>query len=147
MGGHLLQRRGLRLRDRPWDVIGAVALGGAIGAAARYGIGHAWPAGAGSFPWATFTINIAGCALIGALMVLATELGPAHRLVRPFAGTGLLGGFTTFSAYAVEIEILVDVGAARTALLYLIATPVAAVAAVWLTTALTRGALRRRRVR
>lgn len=143
MGVHLLQRRGLRLRDRPWDVIGAVALGGAVGATARYGIGHAWSTGVGAFPWTTFTVNIAGCALIGVLMVLAADIWPGHRLVRPFAGTGLLGGFTTFSAYAVETERLVSVGATRTALLYLIATPVAAVAAVWLTSVLTRGALRK----
>lgn len=77
-------------------------------------------------------------------MVLVAEVLSAHRLVRPFAGTGLLGGFTTFSAYTVEIEHLVMVGAARTALLYLAATPVAAVAAVWLSTVLTRGALRKR---
>lgn len=121
-----------------------VALGGAIGAVARFGIGAGWPAGAGSFPWATFTINIAGCALIGVLMVLIAEVLPARRLLRPFAGTGVLGGFTTFSSYAVEVERLVATGAARTALVYLVATPVAAVAAVSLTAVLTRGALRKR---
>jgi CrcB protein len=130
-----------------WDVIGAVALGGAIGAAARYGVGLAWPTPAGAFPWATFTINIVGCALIGVLMVLITEVWTAHRLVRPFAGTGILGGFTTFSTYAVDIHGLANAGAARTAMLYLVTTPVAALAAVWISTAVTRGAVRSGAVR
>jgi fluoride exporter len=137
-----IRRRGLRPGGRPWDVIGVVALGGAIGALARYGMGVTLPARVDSFPWETLLVNTVGCALIGVLMVLATEVWPARRLLRPFAGAGLLGGFTTFSAYALEIERLVAVGETGTALLYLAVTPVAAVAAVWLTAALTRGALR-----
>ncbi|MEJ3750365.1 fluoride efflux transporter CrcB [Actinomycetes bacterium KLBMP 9797] len=130
------------LRGLPWDVIGVVAAGGAIGAAARYGIGVAWPTPPGTFPWATFTVNIIGCALIGVLMVLI-EVASAHRLVRPFAGTGILGGFTTFSTYAVDIERLVSMSAARLGLLYMVATPLAALAAVWIAAVLTRGAVRR----
>lgn len=123
-----------------------VALGGAIGASARYGIGVAWPTPAGGFPWATFVINVGGCALIGILMVLI-EVTTAHRLVRPFAGTGILGGFTTFSTYAVDIERLVSTGAARTGLLYLVATPAAALVAVWAAAILTQAAIRKRAAR
>jgi fluoride exporter len=131
------------LLGQPWDAVAAVALGGALGALARYGINLAWPTPPGTFPWATFLINVVGCALMGALMVLAVELFSAHRLVRPFAGTGILGGFTTFSTYAVDIDRLVATGAARTGLLYLLLTPVAALAAVWLAAVATRGAVRR----
>ncbi|HEX2314606.1 MAG TPA: fluoride efflux transporter CrcB [Thermomonospora sp.] len=119
-------------------VIAVVAAGGGLGAAARYGASLLWPTDPGAFPATTLAVNVVGCALIGVLMVLVTEKGTAHRLVRPFLGTGVLGGFTTFSAYAADIRHLMDDGHARTALVYLAATVVAALAAVWCATALTR---------
>ncbi|WP_181383620.1 CrcB family protein [Streptomyces sp. NWU339] len=71
-------------------------------------------------------------------MVLITYVWTAHRLVRPFFGTEVLGGFTTFSTYAVDIQKLVDRGHPRTGLEYLAATMCAAVAAVWLAATATR---------
>lgn len=139
--------RSPRRRDlirAPWDVLAVIAAGGAIGALARYGIGLAWPTPVGAFPAATLSINVLGCAAIGVLMVLITEIWTAHRLVRPFLGTGVLGGFTTFSTYAVDTEHLVRVDAARTGLLYLLVTPVAALAAVWIAAVITRRVARRR---
>ncbi|MFF5302258.1 fluoride efflux transporter CrcB [Streptomyces sp. NPDC013161] len=112
-------------------VVGVVALGGAIGAVARYATSLWWPAESGGFPWTTFGINVVGCAVIGVFMVVITDVWAAHRLVRPFFGTGVLGGFTTFSTYAVDIQKLVDAGHPRTALAYLAATLLAALAAVW----------------
>ncbi|MFV0128763.1 FluC/FEX family fluoride channel [Streptomyces sp. HMX112] len=113
-------------------VVGAVAAGGALGAAARYGVALLWPAAPGAFPWATLWTNVAGCAVIGAFMVLITEAGAAaHRLVRPFFGPGVLGGFTTFSTYAVDVERLVERHETATGLAYLVATPAAALTAVW----------------
>jgi fluoride exporter len=128
---------------RQWDVLAVISAGGVLGALARYGIGVAWPTPVGAFPKATLTINVVGCAAMGVLMVLITEVWAAHRLVRPFLGTGVLGGFTTFSTYAVDTQRLISVGAARTALLYLAITPVAAVVAVWIATVITRQAARR----
>lgn len=125
-------------------VLAVVALGGGVGAAARYAASLWWPTPAGGFPWTTFWVNVSGCAVIGAFMVVVTELRAAHRLVRPFFGTGVLGGFTTFSAYAVDIRRLIDAGHARTGLAYLAATPLAALTAVWLASWATRRALRRR---
>lgn len=136
-------RRRRDLLGQPWDVLAVIAAGGAIGALARYGIGVAWPTPVGAFPGATLTINVLGCAAIGVLMVLITEVWVAHRLVRPFVGTGVLGGFTTFSTYAVDVERLVRVNAARTGLLYMVATPVAALAAVWIAAVITRRVARR----
>ncbi|MFJ9849805.1 fluoride efflux transporter CrcB [Streptomyces sp. NPDC101150] len=121
-----------------WPVIGAVAAGGAIGAVARYGASLLWPTAPGTFPWTTLTVNVIGCALMGVLMVLITELWSPHRLVRPFLGTGILGGFTTFSTYAVDIARLVDARRAALGLAYLAATLFAAMAAVWGAAALTR---------
>lgn len=123
-------------------VVVAVALGGALGATARYAFALWWPAQQGGFPWATFWTNVVGCAVIGVFMVVITEVPSAHRLVRPFFGTGVLGGFTTFSTYAVDIQRLIDHGHPRTALAYLAATLTAALAAVWLAAAATRRALK-----
>ena len=63
-----------------------------------------------------------GSLLIGILMVLVVEVWEAHPLVRPFLGVGIFGGFTTFSTYVVDVQRLVDAGAAGTALAYLAAT-------------------------
>ncbi|GAA5205820.1 fluoride efflux transporter CrcB [Streptomyces thinghirensis] len=121
-------------------VVVAVSLGGGTGAAARYAASLWWPTQTGGFPWTTFWVNVAGCALIGVLMVVVTEVRDAHRLVRPFLGTGVLGGFTTFSTYAVDLRQLFAADQVRTGLLYLAATPLAALAAVWLATWATRRA-------
>jgi CrcB protein len=118
-----------------------VALGGAIGATARYGAVLLWPVQTGGFPWATFWVNVVGCAVIGAFMVVITDVWAAHRLVRPFFGTGVLGGFTTFSTYAVDIQKLLDAGHPGTGLAYLAATLFAALAAVWLAVTAARRAL------
>ncbi|MFG2871828.1 CrcB family protein [Streptomyces sp. NPDC048338] len=125
--------------------VGVVAAGGALGAAARYGAALVWPTPAGAFPWTTFGVNILGCAAIGALVVLVTETGTApHPLVRPFLGTGILGGFTTFSTYALDTQRLLGAGDTARGLAYMGATVAAALAAVWAATAATRGLLARR---
>ncbi|MCF1593557.1 fluoride efflux transporter CrcB [Streptomyces muensis] len=123
-------------------VVAVVALGGAIGATARYAASLWWPSGPGGFPWATFWINVVGCAVIGVFMVVITEVWAAHRLVRPFFGTGVLGGFTTFSTYAVDIQKQLDSGHPRVGLAYLAATLVAALTAVWLAATATRRVLK-----
>ncbi|MFF0551960.1 fluoride efflux transporter FluC [Streptomyces sp. NPDC004311] len=121
-------------------VLAAVAAGGALGASARYGVSLLWPAAPGAFPWATLGINASGCALIGVLMVLIGEGGRTspHPLLRPFAGVGVLGGFTTFSTYALDFSRLLDEGEAALALGYGALTVVAALGAVWLAAAVTR---------
>jgi CrcB protein len=119
-------------------ILGAIAAGGAVGATARYLVGLGWPTPAGGFPVSTLVINVVGCGLIGVLMVLVTDVFTRQRLVRPFLGTGVLGGFTTFSTYAVDIQRLVTGRHAGTALLYLVATIVGALLAVWATVSVTR---------
>ncbi|MFF0200360.1 fluoride efflux transporter CrcB [Streptomyces sp. NPDC005017] len=122
-------------------VVAAVAVGGAIGATARYAASLLWPAHSGGFPWTTFWVNVCGCAVIGVFMVLVTEARTVHRLVRPLFGTGVLGGFTTFSTYAVDIQQLLDHGRPGTALAYLGATLLAALTAVWLAVTAARRVL------
>ncbi|QKZ23514.1 fluoride efflux transporter FluC [Streptomyces chartreusis] len=123
-------------------VVAVVAAGGALGATARYALALWWPLQPGGFPWATFWTNVVGCAVIGVFMVIITDVWAAHRLVRPFFGTGVLGGFTTFSTYAVDIQRLVDDGHPRVGLAYLAATLAAALTAVWLASAATRRVLK-----
>jgi fluoride exporter len=126
----------------PWPVLGAISAGGVLGALARYGLAISWPHQSGQFPWATFVTNVTGCFLIGILMVLITEVWSAHRLLRPFLGVGVLGGFTTFSTYTGDVQQMVALGAARPALLYLAGTLIAALTAVYAGLALTRLAAR-----
>lgn len=111
-------------------VVVAVAAGGAIGSAARYALALAWPTPVAGFPWATLLTNLIGCALLGALMqVIAARIAP-HRLLRPFLGTGVLGGFTTFSTYAVESRSLLAAGRPGLAGAYVLGTLAGALAAV-----------------
>jgi CrcB protein len=112
-------------------VLAVVAAGGALGAVARYGLELLWPHPAGAFPWVTLLINVTGCAALGAIMELLADLTAPHRLARPFLGTGLLGGFTTFSAYAVETRQLLAAGRPAVAAAYVVGTLVAALAGVW----------------
>ncbi|MGK5632541.1 fluoride efflux transporter FluC, partial [Streptomyces sp. URMC 123] len=94
-------------------------------------------------PWSTFGVNLLGCALIGVLMVLVAEREGAHPLLRPFLGTGVLGGFTTFSTYAVEVVELLEDGRTATAAGYALGTVLGALAAVTAGAVATRAAVRR----
>nr|WBO76174.1 fluoride efflux transporter CrcB [Streptomyces sp. SBE_14.2] len=133
-----------RLLRGQGPVVAVVALGGALGATARYALTLWWPLEPGGFPWATFWTNVVGCAVIGAFMVLITDVWAAHRLVRPLFGTGVLGGFTTFSTYAVDTRRLLAGGHPGTAFAYLFATLLAALTAVWLGATTTRRLVRGR---
>lgn len=130
------QRR--ELHHAHWSVLSAIALGGVIGSVARYGVGRAFPHHGASFPWGTFAVNVTGCFLIGVLMTVLTELIKPHRLARPFLGVGVLGGYTTFSTYAIDTQQLLTAKAPVTALLYFAGTVTAALAAVWLAVSTTR---------
>lgn len=130
-------------------VLAVIAAGGALGAVARHAVSLWLPArGAAGFPWGIFLVNLLGCALIGVLMVLVSEGGRDARtnpLLRPFLGVGVLGGFTTFSAYAADTVRLLEEGprAAVAALAYLFGTPLGALCAVWAAAAGTRRLLGR----
>ena len=110
-------------------ILGVVALGGVIGSLGRYGLAEAIPHAPGHFPWATFITNVLGCFAIGVLLARITPR--SHPLLRPFLGTGILGGFTTFSTFAVDTEKLLH-GHVVVALVYYFGTVVAALAAAML---------------
>jgi CrcB protein len=83
-------------------------------------------------------INASGCLLIGVLMVVLLELISPHRLLRPFLGVGVLGGYTTYSTFAVDVQKLVVEHRASVALAYALTTLVACGVAVTGATAGTR---------
>lgn len=139
---HIPQQR-QELRRHPVVLLGTIAAGGALGALGRYGLSVAMPHEQVGFPWSTFLTNVSGAFLIGALMVLVAEVLPAHPLIRPFLGVGVLGGYTTFSTSIVDTQQLVVAGAARTALLYLVATLACAVLATLGGTLLARAVIGR----
>ena len=122
----------------------AIALGGVIGSLARFAVAQPFgPWTAFDWPWATLIVNIVGCLLIGVIASSpAVERGPLW--LRPFLITGVLGGFTTFSAYAVETGLLIDEGAPLVAAAYLAITVLAGLLAVVVGTRLAHGRESRR---
>lgn len=120
-----------------------VAGGGALGAMARYGLGLAvgrlapaagWPqAWPHSWPWGTFGANLIGGLLMGLLTGwLAFRAGAHQESIRLFAAVGVLGGFTTFSAFSLEVALLIERREMATAALYVAASVILAVAALFL---------------
>ncbi len=120
-----------------WAVLAAIAAGGVIGAESRYGLEVLLPHGADAFPWSTLLVNVSGCLLIGVLMAVLAALDSPHRWARPFLGVGVLGGYTTFSTFAVDVDRLVVEDAPALAAGYLVVTVAAGAVAVWLGAALT----------
>ncbi|QFT64611.1 CrcB protein [Roseivivax halotolerans] len=106
-----------------------VALGGALGATARYLTGLAAVRALGpGLPWGTLIVNIAGSFLMGILVVMLAQFG-SNRFA-PFLMTGLLGGFTTFSAFSLDAVSLYERGAVGAAALYVSASVVLSLAAI-----------------
>jgi len=102
-----------------------VALGGGIGALLRYQLGRAitvWlgPTMVSIFPWATLAVNAIGSLLMGVLAGWLARQGQGGDQLRLLLGVGLLGGFTTFSAFSLEMVMLIQRGQFTFALLYLI---------------------------
>jgi CrcB protein len=104
--------------------LGLVWLGGALGTTARYLLSEATPA-LSQRPLVTFLINIGGAFLLGVLLTGLARAGSdqaGRRALRLFAGTGFLGGFTTYSALAVDAAGLLDAGAVELAVAYALGT-------------------------
>jgi CrcB protein len=107
-----------------------VALGGALGASARYGVSLAFPAKADGWPWPTFGINVSGSLLIGLLAGWLAAKGEAGEPWRLLLGVGVLGGFTTFSAYSLETLRLIERNDMAGAAAYSLGSVLAGLAAV-----------------
>jgi CrcB protein len=122
---------GPNFRRRDPRVVAAVALGGGLGAPARYGISVAVHITPGSFPWGTFWVNISGSLALGFVVALVLRRFPGTRYLRPFVATGFLGSYTTYSTFAVETDLLLRNGRIGVALAYVAGSLVAGLAAAW----------------
>ena len=118
-----------------------VALGGAIGAALRFlaGVGIYRVLGQGAFPVGVLSVNIIGSFLMGVFVVLAAQRGLTH--LNPFVMTGILGGFTTFSAFSLETVTLMERGQLGLAGLYVALSVIGSVGGLMLGLWLARGVL------
>jgi CrcB protein len=116
--------------------LGAIFLGGALGALLRAGLAETIPPTAGAWPWATFLVNVAGAALLGYWF---TTL-PHSSYRRPLLTTGFCGALTTFSTVQLELVEMIDGGRVGLAALYLVASVAAGLAGVQLATAAGRRA-------
>jgi CrcB protein len=118
-----------------------VMLGGAIGAGCRYGVGKVAAAqfGAG-FPWGTLIVNLLGGFLAGALAAALLGTGEREEPLRLFLGIGVLGGFTTFSAFSMETADMLQRGQLALAAGYALSSVIGAVTMLFLGLWLTRAA-------
>lgn len=119
-----------------------VALGGAMGAVGRHlvgvAIGQWWGP---SYPWATFAVNAAGSFVLGVLAgLMALVWSPSFEL-RAFLVVGLLGGFTTFSAFSLDVVLLMERGRLDLAALYLLSTVCVSVGGLFVGLRLVRWAV------
>lgn len=106
------------------------AAGGALGALGRWGVATTIPGD--PWPWATLTVNLTGCFLIGVLLTALAVRRPSATWPRPFLGAGVLGGYTTYSAFAVEVVRAAEDGAVVLAVGYVVASVLGGVLAVLL---------------
>jgi CrcB protein len=138
------------LHPRQWDVLAVIAVGGALGSLARWALSQALETQPGRVPWATLLENASGSALLGLLMVFVVSVWRPNRYVRPFLGVGVLGGYTTFSTYALETRDLLASGDVPLAFGYLLGSVVVGLVCVALGVLLGRSlarVLHHRRVR
>jgi CrcB protein len=120
-----------------------VGIGGALGAMARYGtgvlVGQIWR---DPFPLATLLINIAGSLAMGLLVGwLARAMPPAQAEIRLLVAVGVLGGFTTFSAFSLDVIALIQRGDIWLAALYIALSVIASIAGLWLGLLVMRGGM------
>lgn len=106
------------------------ALGGALGALARWAVSSALPHARGAWPWATLLVNLTGCLVIGALLAVLLARFPRSPWLRPFLAVGVLGGYTTYSTFAVDVVQLTRAGHAPLAAAYVLTSVVGGVLAV-----------------
>jgi fluoride exporter len=109
-----------------------VAIGGGIGAGLRHLVNMAAMRLGSAFPWGTLAINIAGCFVMGVFIEVLARRFNASSELRLFVATGILGGFTTFSAFSLDFAVLWERGAVLPAFFYVLASVLGSLASVFL---------------
>lgn len=117
-----------------------VMAGGAVGAALRFQLARMLPVSAVGWPWPTFVANVAGGLAMGVLAAWALRQGDSGEPMRLLLGVGLLGGFTTFSAFSLEMAMIFEREQMMLAVSYAVASVLLALIAVFAGLALGRGA-------
>ena len=112
-------------------IVVAVGIGGVFGAVARYAVSLGIPTTTTGFPWSTFVVNVTGSVVLGLLLVVLVEQFPRGRLTRPIVGTGVIGAYTTFSTFEVDTVNLVRAGHPTIAVIYVSASVIIGIVAVW----------------
>jgi fluoride exporter len=120
--------------------LAAIFAGGALGGATRTWLSDIAPAHAGSWPWVTFAVNLAGCLALGYLVTRLQERMPITAYRRPLLGTGVCGGLTTFSTFQLDLLRMLDRDELGLALLYGASSVAAGVLGVALGIAIVRRA-------
>jgi CrcB protein len=126
-------------------LLAAIAAGGVLGSLGRFGVARALPDEPGMFPAATFIVNVSGSFAMGLLFVWVVSMRRPHPWLRPFLGVGVLGGWTTFSTYALETRALLASGHPMTGLVYALGSLAGGLAAVGAGVTLGERAFGRRR--
>lgn len=116
--------------------LGVIAIGGMAGSLARWGIASAMDES--SFPWATLVVNYVGTLLLALLLVYAQEHPAPKWWWRPLLGTGFCGGFTTYSAFAVQVDGYLNAGQSGRAIAYILASLIGSYLVLLLTVGFTR---------
>jgi CrcB protein len=118
--------------------LGAIFLGGAVGALVRAGLVEALGDGAPAWPWVTFGVNVVGAFLLGYFVTRLQERLPLSTYKRPLLGTGFCGALTTFSTMQVELLKMLDAGRVELAVGYVAASLFAGYAGIQVSSAMVR---------
>lgn len=122
------------------STLGAIALGGAIGALSRFGVNIGVEKLLGvNFPWGTLIINSAGCFLMGVLIARFAQMDAVSPELRAFCATGFLGAFTTFSTFSLDFVTLWERGEMMQAALYMTASVILSILGLFAGLMIMRG--------
>lgn len=123
-----------------------VAAGGALGSWLRFCVGRAWlvaigPSRAGAFPWATLSVNVVGSVAMGLVVGWLARAGTGGEALRLLLAVGLLGGFTTFSSFSLEVVSLIQRAQPGLAAFYMAISLGAGLIGLWLGLQMMRAAV------
>lgn len=125
---------------RPMGTVFAIALGGALGAVGRYALSGQITSWIGpGFPWGILVVNLVGCFIMGVLAELGALTLNLSPEMRAFLTTGILGGFTTFSAFALDSAVMIERGDWVAATGYVAASVIGSIGALFVGLAVARG--------